>query len=245
MNQLFADDYLFLKWLHFFFPILEHLCPFLVQIGQMDLILPRWGNIGVLFCPDPHPQPLFLTLQSHTPFGDMYVHKTPQSPPQNTHFAGLNLKVGKMNYHLDNLDPKRAKCLKSGQIFSRSWQKKWFMVLSPDYSVTPGVNHWLLHSSYDSGLLGPTSRALEDPAWREKSSNTTRLSDWSWVKLAFKEHWFQVRVLAWLASLSMLARVLPHVNSDFTVILHKQPTHPKQPWVCSNGKLLPILCTFH
>ena len=31
---------------------------------------------GVSFCPDFHLQPLFFTMQSHTPFGDMYVHKT-------------------------------------------------------------------------------------------------------------------------------------------------------------------------
>ena len=27
---------------------------------------------GVSFCPENHPQPLFFTPQSHTPFGDMY-----------------------------------------------------------------------------------------------------------------------------------------------------------------------------
>ena len=108
----------------FFSPILEHFCPFLVKIAQMGLILPRWGDIGDLFCPNPHPQPLSLTLQSHTPFGDMYVHRTPKSPPQNTPFPSLNLKVGKMNYHLGNLDPNWAKCLKRGQNFSRSGPKE-------------------------------------------------------------------------------------------------------------------------
>ena len=53
---------------------------------------PRWG----LFLPRFHPQPLFFTPPSHTPFGDMYVHKTPPprppptpphpTPPQNTPF---------------------------------------------------------------------------------------------------------------------------------------------------------------
>ena len=43
------------------------------------------------------------------------VHKTPPNPPQNTPFPGLNLKVGKMNYRLGNLDPNWAKCLKSGE----------------------------------------------------------------------------------------------------------------------------------
>ena len=37
---------------------------------------------------------------------------------------GLNLKVGKMNYGLGNLDPDWAKCSKSGQNFSRNEQKK-------------------------------------------------------------------------------------------------------------------------
>ena len=54
----------------------------------------------------------------------MYVHKRPSSPPKNTPFPGQNLKVGKMNYSLGNLDPNRAKCLKSGQIVSRSGQKQ-------------------------------------------------------------------------------------------------------------------------
>ena len=33
----------------------------------------------------------------------MYVHKTPPNPTPNTPFSGLNLKVGKMNYCLDNI----------------------------------------------------------------------------------------------------------------------------------------------
>ena len=44
---------------------------------------PDW----VSFCPDFHPQPLFFTPPSHTPFGDMYVYKPhPPTPPQNTPF---------------------------------------------------------------------------------------------------------------------------------------------------------------
>ena len=67
---------------------------------------------------------MFFTQPSHTPFWDIYVHKTLPSPPQNTPFPGLNLKVGKMNYSLGNLDPNCAKCLISRQNFSRSGQKK-------------------------------------------------------------------------------------------------------------------------
>ena len=57
----------------------------------------------------------------------MYVQKTPPTPPQNTPFPALNLKVGKMNYSLGKVDPtgNLAKCLKSGQNFSRSGRKKY------------------------------------------------------------------------------------------------------------------------
>ena len=45
-------------------------------------------------------------LHCHTPlFRDMYLHKTPPTPPQNTPLPGLNLKKVKMNYCLGNLDP--------------------------------------------------------------------------------------------------------------------------------------------
>ena len=36
----------------------------------------------------------------------MYVHKIPQPPPLNTHFLGLNLKVGEINCRLVNQDSK-------------------------------------------------------------------------------------------------------------------------------------------
>ena len=57
----------------------------------------------------------------------MYVHETPPTTPQNTPFPGLNLKVGKMNYSLCNLDPNWAICLKSGQNFSREVGKKIYL----------------------------------------------------------------------------------------------------------------------
>ena len=102
----------------FFSPILEHFFPLFVQIAQMGLILPKW----VSFFPEYHPHPLFFTQPSHTPYRYMYLHNTPPSPPQNTPLHDLNLKVGKMNYSLGNLDPIWAKGLKSGQNFSRSGQ---------------------------------------------------------------------------------------------------------------------------
>ena len=88
--------------MNFFSPILEHFCPPFIQIAQM-----------VSFCPEYLPQPLFFTQPSHTPFGDMRVHKTHPIPPQITPYPGLNLKVGKMNYRLGKLDPNWAKCFKN------------------------------------------------------------------------------------------------------------------------------------
>ena len=82
------------SWLNFFFPILEQFCLLFIQIAQKGLILPRQVSFcpdGVSFCPQHHSQPMFFTQQSHTPFLDMYLHKIPQNPPQNTCFPGLNL----------------------------------------------------------------------------------------------------------------------------------------------------------
>ena len=80
----------------------------------MGLILPRI----------PPPTPVFYSAVT-PPFGDKYEQKTSPSPPPNTPFPGMNLKVGKTNYSLDNLDPNWAKYLKSGQSFSRCGQKNY------------------------------------------------------------------------------------------------------------------------
>ena len=81
-------------------PILEHFCP----------LLPRWTSFcpnGVSFCPEYHPQPCSLL--------SMYVCKTPQSPPKNTPFPGLNLKVAKWTTVWATWTPTGQKFLKSGQ----------------------------------------------------------------------------------------------------------------------------------
>ena len=116
-------------------PILEHFCQLFEWIAQMGLICPD----GFSFCPECHPQPLFFTQQSHTPFWEMYVlTQNTLKPTQKHPFSWpSNFKVCKMNYSLGNLDPNWAKCLKSGQKFSRSGQKKSFIHVSlPAVSVT-------------------------------------------------------------------------------------------------------------
>ena len=79
----------------------------------MGLVLPRCG----LNLPRIPPATPVLYSAVTNPFR-RYVRT------QNTPLIGLNLKVGKMNYHLSKMDPNWAKCLKSGQNFSRNEQKK-------------------------------------------------------------------------------------------------------------------------
>ena len=58
---------------------------------------PRWVSFcpdGVFFCPEYHPQPLFFTPLSHTPFMDMFVHKTPPTPPKKQPFSWPELESG-------------------------------------------------------------------------------------------------------------------------------------------------------
>ena len=75
-------------WLNFFAAFLKHFCPlFLHNLPRWVFFCPDW----VSFCPEYYLQPLFFTQPSHTLF------EAP-SPPQNTPFPGLNLKVGKMNF---------------------------------------------------------------------------------------------------------------------------------------------------
>ena len=72
---------------------------------------PDW----VFFCPVYHPQPCSL-LCRHTPlskFGDVFKHKTPTTPPQNTPFpeSGQNeLQSGQPGPQLGNMFEKWTKC---------------------------------------------------------------------------------------------------------------------------------------
>ena len=74
------------------------------------------------------PNPCSL-LSYHTPLSGICTYtKHPQAHSKTPLFPGLNLKVGKMNCSLGHLDPIWAKCLKSGQNFFRSGQKKFIHV---------------------------------------------------------------------------------------------------------------------
>ena len=118
----------------------------------------RWVSFcpdGVSFCPECHPQPLFFTQQSHTHFlGYVLTQNTPKPTPKHPFSWPSNFKVGKMNYSLGNLDPNWTKCLKCGQNFSSSRQKKLFIHVSlPAVSVT--------HMSICFGTAVPHTSVLE------------------------------------------------------------------------------------
>ena len=53
----------------------------------------------------PPPTPLLYSAVSHPLQGYVRTQKKTQTKPQNTRFPGLNLKLGKVNYRLGNLDP--------------------------------------------------------------------------------------------------------------------------------------------
>ena len=115
----------------FFCSILEHVCPLFVQIAQMGLILPRW---------------------------DLILPRIPP-PPQNTPFPGLIFKVGKMNYCLRKLAPIWAKCLKSGQNFSRSGPN---FFIHEHLESCPGAQTWPYVRAWRMGVI----MAIVAPPWK-------------------------------------------------------------------------------
>ena len=112
-----------------------------------------------------------LNLDSNlNSLGDVYVHKTPTSPPQNIPFPGLSLKVGKTNYCLGNLVPNWANCLKSGQNFSRIGPRKKFMIflaLHCLYAENPrGFLVTVLHMCAETLIaVNGLSEALKHTLW--------------------------------------------------------------------------------
>ena len=102
----------------------------------MGLILPRI----------PPQTPVLYSAITNPFLGYMYIHKTPPTPPQNTIFPCLKLKVGEINCCLGKMYPVCAKCLKIGQIFSRSGQKK--IIHHQEVSTAR-----LLHENFDVPFL--------------------------------------------------------------------------------------------
>ena len=85
----------------FVFPDSKAFLPFFCTNSHMLLILPRWG----LILPRIPPPTLVRYSAVTNPFLG-YVRT------QNTPDPTSKLHVGKMNYHLGQMDPNWAKCLK-------------------------------------------------------------------------------------------------------------------------------------
>ena len=70
----------------------------------------HFAQIGSHFAQKTTPTPVLYSTVTHLFWGYIRAQNSPNlaSPPQNTPFPGLNLKVGKMNYSLGNLDPNWA-----------------------------------------------------------------------------------------------------------------------------------------
>ena len=96
------------------------LLPFFVLIGQTGLILPRWGLILPRI---PLPTLVLYPAGTH-PFRGFI---TPPASHQSTPFPDLNLKVGKKNYGLGNLDPSGQYVRKVNKTFLEVGKKKLFI----------------------------------------------------------------------------------------------------------------------
>ena len=88
---------------------------FCSTFAHFSYILATWGltlpRQGLILPRIPPPTPILYSAVTH-PFRGYARTQTPPTPPQNTPFPGLNLKMGKMNFSLGNLDPIWAICSK-------------------------------------------------------------------------------------------------------------------------------------
>ena len=86
----------------------------------------HFAQMGSHFAQNTTSNPCSL-LSCHKPLSGICTYtKHPQPTPK--HPLSWPDFVGKMNYRLGKMDPIWAKCLKSGQNFSRSGQKKFIHV---------------------------------------------------------------------------------------------------------------------
>ena len=97
-------------------PILEQILLLFAQIAQMGLILPRWGLILPRI---PPPTPVLYSAVTRSA---VTSDPTPKHP-----FSWPELESGQNELPTGQPGPNRAKCLKSGQNFSRSGQKHLFI----------------------------------------------------------------------------------------------------------------------
>ena len=94
-----------LSWLNFFPLILEHICPFLVHIAQMDLILPWWGLILPRI---PPPTPILYSAVTHPFLGYVHIQNIPKPTPKH-HFSWPQLESGQNELQSGPFGPQLGK----------------------------------------------------------------------------------------------------------------------------------------
>ena len=83
----------------------------------------HFAQMGPHFAQNTNPKPCSL-LSRHTPLSGICTDTNTPKFTSKHPFSWPELESGPMNYHLGQMDPTWAKCLKNGQNFSRSRQKK-------------------------------------------------------------------------------------------------------------------------
>ena len=147
------------------------LLPLFLQNAQMGLILSIWGLVLPRI---PPPIPVLYSAVRHSFSRYWRTQNTPKPTPKHP-ISWPELDSGKMNYCLGNLDPNWAKCLKSGQNFSRSGKKK----LNHDRSSRKLNSHFLnlghIVALYDHTVLANDLSWI--PSW---SLNLDAWMYWGW-----------------------------------------------------------------
>ena len=113
-------------------------------------------------------------LSRHKPLlGICTYTKHPKTPPQNTPFPCLKLKLGKRNYCLGKMDPNWAKILKIGKTFLEMGKK--IIHSHVDVGCGPATWHWQLLST-KLVLLARHWQQLEALYWSRSQSDTVTLA---------------------------------------------------------------------
>ena len=110
--------------------------------------------MGSHFAQNPPPTPVLYSAVINPFLGYVQTKNNPNPTP----FPSLILKVGKMKYSLGKMDCDWSKCLKSGQNFPRSEEKKNFIF------ATMFAWDWRIPLVWRRTFLccaGPPSRSLE------------------------------------------------------------------------------------
>ena len=111
-------------------------------------------------------------LSSHKPLARIHTYTKHPQPHQKTPlFPGLNLKVGKMNYHLGNFEPNWAKCLKVGKPFLEVGKKFIHLSQQPVTTPLPGTKDGAVGGSRQVRAHSET-KCIQNQYYRYKPART-------------------------------------------------------------------------